>query len=340
MEKKYKSKKIKVLLTGGGTATAQSVIKGLRQQREINVYIITADMQKTAAGRYFSDKFYTIPPASSPDFIRKVLEICKKENVHLLIPIVDYEFKKFAENIQKFEKINCKVVISSPKTIEICNNKYKTEKFFIKNNIPTTESYSAAQVKRKRVKFPLFVKPAINGRATIDAYKINDKNELRNYLKKVERPLIQEFIKGEEYTIDVLSDFSGKAVAAVPRKRLETKGGLSYKGQVVKSDEMAKMGKFIAEKAGIIGPCNIQCFKKKRGQLIFSEINPRFSGTLVLTIASGFNAPLALIKLFLGEKVKFGKNKIKTGLTMLRYWEEVFIESRGNKILKKNYNLL
>lgn len=339
-KKRGADKKIRVLITGAGTATTQSVIKGLRQQKEFDVYLIGVDMQENAAGRYLCDKFYLVPGASSPFFLKELLRICKKEKVDLLIPIIDYEFEKLAKNANKFEEIGCKAVISSPETIEICNNKFKTEKFFIRNNLLTAKSYSKKEIKNTRIKFPLFVKPAILGRATIDAYKANNKRELLYYLAKVKNPIIQEFIEGEEYTIDVLSNFEGRAIAAIPRKRIETKGGLSYKGLIVKDSQMIRKGKLIAERTGIIGPCNIQCFKNKKGELFFSEINPRFSGALVLTIASGFNAPLALIKLFLGEKIKFNINKIKNNLLMLRYWEEIFVEPKKNKILKKDYRLL
>ena len=216
------------------------------------------------------------------------------------------------------------IVISKPKTIELCNNKIKTQKFFIQNRFLTPKSYSLREIKQNRIKFPLFIKPAIGGRATLDAYRINYPAELSFYLKKVKNPIIQEFIKGEEYTIDVLSDFQGKPVGAVPRKRIETKGGVSYKGQIVKNEEMIIKSKLIAEKAGIIGPCNIQCFKSK-GKLFFTEINPRFSGTLILTVAGGFNTPSALLKIFNGEKINFTLNQLKDGLLMLRYWEEIFV---------------
>src|ERR1051326_8439365 len=116
-------KRIHVLITGGGTVTCQSVIKGLRKQHEIETRITTVDANPDSTGRYLSDDFHVIPVAKHPDFIPSLLEICKREKVDLLIPIVDYEFLPIAENKRRFEEGGCRVAISDPETIRTCNEK-------------------------------------------------------------------------------------------------------------------------------------------------------------------------------------------------------------------------
>ena len=142
-------------------------------------------------------------------------------------------------------------------------------------------------------------------------------------------PLFQEFAEGDEYTVDVLSDFQGRVIAAVPRKRIEMKVGISYKGVTVNDPEMIAMAKKISERAGIIGPCNIQCFRDEKG-LNFFEINPRFSGSLPLTIAAGLNGPLFLTRLVIGASPCNSDNMFAEHLTMLRYWNEFFVTSAGD----------
>ena len=101
-------KKITVLITGAGTATCQSVIKGLRSQKELNVKIVTTDMNLQNAGRYFSDSFHQVPAAYDKNFIPVMQHICKREQVKLLVPIVDYEFEKLSAAKVEFEAIGCK----------------------------------------------------------------------------------------------------------------------------------------------------------------------------------------------------------------------------------------
>ena len=324
---------LSVLITGAGTVTAVSVIKGLRLQNEIKVHIIAADMNDFVIGRYFADEFVEIPPSNKEEFISELLSICKLKKVDMLIPIIDYEFKKISENRHRFEQIQCKPIISSSETIKICNNKFLTYKFFIQNNIPTAKSYESKDIRKNinEIVFPLFIKPAFDGRSSINSFKINNREELQYYMNIIKNPIVQEYINGQEYTLDGLNDLNGKPICIVPRIRIETKGGVSVKGKTIYDREMMDWGMKISEKLGIIGPFNIQCFRSK-SSIVFIEINPRFSGAHALTILSGLNSAHLLCKMIIGHKVEPFLNKIKYNISMLRYWNETFLDENDNKI--------
>ena len=44
--------------------------------------------------------------------------------------------------------------------------------------------------------------------------------------------IIQEYLPGKEYTVDVLSDLDGNSLLAIPRERIEVKAGISSKGKI------------------------------------------------------------------------------------------------------------
>jgi carbamoyl-phosphate synthase large subunit len=257
-----------------------------------------------------------------------LLEIVRRERIQLLVPIVDYEFPKLSEHRDEFERLGCRVVISSPHTISICNEKERTHSFFQEIGIASPRTWLPTDLPSPTtISYPIFVKPRA-GRASLGIHKIRDAEEFAFWSERVEDPLYQEFVDGDEYTIDVLCDFDGRVIGVVPRQRIEMKVGISYKGLTVRDPEMINAGKFIAEKAGIIGPANIQCFKTRRG-LVFFEINPRFSGTLPLTIAAGLNGPLLLAKSASGCKIETSVGNFQEGLLMLRFWDELFITPSG-----------
>jgi carbamoyl-phosphate synthase large subunit len=323
-------KSLKVLITAAGTVTCQSIIKGFRQQQEVDVCITTVDASPMSAGRYFADRFYLIPSAPDPAYLPTLLEIVEREHIQLLIPILDEEFMKLAEGRAQFERRGCRVVISSPQTVATCNQKDKTSQFFLANGIATPQAWRADELPEvDRIPYPIFVKPRTNGRGSVGVHKICNAAEFLVWKDRVEDPIYNEFVEGEEYTIDVLTDFEGRVLAVLPRRRVEVKAGVSYKGLTVRDPEMIRMGKLIAEKAGILGPANIQCFKTPRG-LIFFEINARFSGTLAFSIAAGLNSPLLLAKCALGEKVERRIDDFEDGLMMLRFWDEIFVRN-GDK---------
>jgi len=110
----------------------------------------------------------------------------------------------------------------------------------------------------------------------------------------------------------------------VPRERIETFCGESYKGKTVKDTQIIEYAKNLAEKLGTIGHITIQCIKNDN-RLKFIEVNPRFGGGAILGIKSGANTPLLLIKLILGKRIEPQIGEFKDNFIMLRYTKDLFI---------------
>jgi carbamoyl-phosphate synthase large subunit len=315
-----------VLITGMGSTTAMSVVKGLRQQVEMPLRIVGIDINRRfqIAGSSFCDLFYTVPNAVDEGYIPELLRICEVEGVQVLFPIIDIELEVIAAHVDMFRSKGVHVWISDLKTVQLCNDKYLTYRFFLENRVATPQTWLPEEVagREAAMLYPLIVKPT-NGVSSVDVFRVESAFELEETLKKVERPIVQEYLEGKEFTIDVVTDRDARLLAVVPRERIETKAGLSYKGKTVRNEKLIEQAGLIAQKLKIKGPCNIQC-RVNDGKAKFFEINPRFSGTLPLTIAAGVNSPLLLVKLALGEKPEQNYFDFRAGVYMTRYWEEIF----------------
>jgi len=320
-------KKINVLITGVGSTTALSVIKGLKKQNEFDVFIVGTDINEKydIAGSKFCDKFFKVPIAfEEENYIDTLVSIINSESIDLLIPIVDIELEVIARNRNIIEK-STYLLLSSYNIIMTCNDKLKTYEFFENIGIPTLKTVlfdDSSDIKNlidsAGVDFPFIVKPR-KGVSSRDVYEIQNEEELP-LIKRIKDPVIQEKGRGQEYTIDVFCD-GEKVISAVPRRRIETRAGISYKGITEKDKKLINYAKKIAEELHIKGPANIQCFKNG-DEVKFFEINPRFSGSLPLTIAAGVNTPLFALKMAAGEELRPTMDfKI---VRMCRYWEEVF----------------
>lgn len=324
--------RVTVLISGAGTATCQSIIKALRSQDDYAVRIVTMDMNPGNAGRYFSDAFHRVPPANDPAFISTLLDLCAREGVELLIPIIDYEFAKLAAHREAFASCGCTVAISSPAVIRTCTDKWETYQFFRREGIPAMETWLPDDFRPAAGDYPLFLKPRLLGRGSIGACRVNSPAELATALASAQdAPIIQRLARGDEYTTDVLCDFEGRALNGVVRKRIETKAGVSYKGVTVRNGAILDMAVRIAETLPINGAVNIQCFCDG-GEIVFSEINPRYSGTLVLSVAAGFNSPLWLLRLLKGSGHRPQLGDYQDGVAMFRYWQEVFVDADGRRL--------
>jgi len=144
--------------------------------------------------------------------------------------------------------------------------------------------------------YPVIVKPR-TGSGSRGVMTIGSAAELAA-LERSSALIVQEFLPGEEYSIDVLADAGGRVIASVPRLRARVDSGVSVGGRTVKDDELSSFGRTVAEATGITYVANVQCKRDAAGRPALLEVNPRMPGTLGLTIASGVDMPrLALAAL-------------------------------------------
>jgi len=295
-------------------------------------YIVGVDSGEMPPARYFVDSFYKVPKWDGNNYIEILINICKKEKIDLLIPLFEKEFVLLCENRKAFEKIGTFLLLSHKTIIEIFNDKIKSYEFFTKNRINTPLTFTKesiyAALKKDMVKFPLIIKP-LNGMGSKNVFKVKNKKELDFFINYIENPIIQEFVEGTEYTIDVLCDFNGDVISVVPRKRIEVRAGEVSKSKTIKDKKIIELTLDLCNKVKInkdikpIGPLTIQCITNLK-ETKFIEVNPRFGGGVPLTFEAGIPYGKYLEEMVKGNHILPVIGNFKE-LTMLRFDEAVYI---------------
>lgn len=307
--------------------------------------VIGVDLDELAPARYFVDSFYKVPKWNDEKYIDTLLYICKKESIDMLIPLYEKEFILLCENRERFNEIGTILILSNKKIIEVFNDKWESYKFFIENGIDTPMTYrkrschsemdsrdNTSNVTLNEVKgldFPLIIKPA-NGAGSQNVFKIDNEKELNFFIDYIENPIIQEYIEGTEYTIDVICDLEGNVISVVPRERIEVRAGEVSKGITVKNKDIIEKTLELCNKFKIdkntkpIGPLTIQCIVDLDNNIKFIEVNPRFGGGVPLTFEAGIPYAKYFGKMIKGEMVPPIIGEFKE-MTMLRYDEAIYI---------------
>jgi len=315
-----------VLFTAAGRRV--ELIQAFRDsfsQHGLKAKIIGADLNPDfAPACYFTDASFKVPPCTAPEYPRALLEICRKEQVNLLIPLYEPEFLVLDGCRQQFEQLGTKVLLSDKKVIEICKDKYRTYGFLKQHNIKTPETWIANNLP-ETVELPLFAKPRL-GMGSVGVQKINSQAQLA-YISRAAEYILQKFISGTEYTLDILSDLSGKVLSVVPRERLEVRTGEVSKSRTVKRMDLLEQGKAIAEMLGAIGPVNLQCIDDGT-DVYWIEVNPRFGGGFPLSFQAGVDYPYLLYRMYTGQPVKPMIGEFRDNLTMLRYDQAIYYDGR------------
>lgn len=318
-----------VLVIPAGSGMAVAAIKLLNKDK--NIKTISADSNKLAPGLYLSHKGYIVPTFDSSLFQSKLEEIIKKEKIDIIFPALDPILLYFSKKKKKIEEKGARIVVSNPDTINVTRDKWETYKK-MDGYIPLPKSF--IKIGDIDIDFPLIIKPR-DGSGSKDVYKLNNNLELEFYYSRVSNPIIQEYLPGKEYTIDCLTDINGKLLFNIQRERLETKAGISVKGKVILNDSLEKMARTISEKICFNGPFFFQAKEDENGTPKLTEINPRISGTMSLSSSSGPNIHSLTVRMFMGEKIKIPK--IKYGLIISRYWEDIYLnEAKIKKMEGQN----
>lgn len=325
-------KEINVLiLSVGRRVELVNLFKEAQRKLNINGKIVGGDMDKNAPAMNYVDYSYQLPKISSENYIDEILKIINTEKISLIIPTIDTELEKLAANKEKIESLGVKLNLSDEEFIKICRNKYETQKFFEKNKLGVPKLITEKKLKNGEYKFPLFIKP-LNGSSSINTFKIKNDKELEFFKEYVQKPIIQECIEGEEFSVDVFCDFENNPITIVPRKRLATRSGEISKGLVRKDREIIADIKKLLNFFKAKGHITVQCMKTDQG-IKYIEINPRFGGGAPMSMVAGANSAENLYRLLLGEKLEYNEN-YEDNLLVLRYDSAVFIKSNG-EVLRK-----
>ena len=320
---------INILITSAGRRVelVQQFIKA-RNRCCNSSRIVCVDMNVLAPALYFADAFYSVPAINDPQYVLKLIDICQKEEIKIIIPTIDTELCILSSNKDLFKRIGTEVLVSTLETLNTTENKLKTYKFFKSLNIRTPESFGQGMPYHGI--FPCFIKP-VNGSSSVNTFKVKNEKELEFFKEYIGDYLIQEFIEGEEYTIDVFCDFYGKPIFITPRIRLAVRSGEVLKTQIHHNEDLSMQVIKIISKLKPQGPLTIQAIKNKYdNQYYFIEINARFGGGSPLSMMAGANSAEALYSLLKGEKVQTKLDAAKDRLVFSRFDQSIILRQRAD----------
>ncbi|WP_406656588.1 ATP-grasp domain-containing protein [Methanolobus sp. ZRKC2] len=311
-----------VLVTSAGVSSAINIIKSLKLQNEFKISIIATDLDELAPGLHLADHSYISPPISkTEEYLNFIYEICEKHNVSVLYPCYSKELAIISRAKDDFNRLGVKVLLSSPDVIDLCNDKMSASMKVEELGIPVPKII----LNPNKFNLPLFSKP-LEGSSSEGATYVDNYLKLHYLLNSTEKRIYQEYVSGDEYTIDVLCSNDSDVLFSGPRKRISTKSGQSVKGITINNDRLDDYVNSICKSFGVVGVCNIQ-FIEREEEFYFIEINPRYAaGGLMLTVKAGANLPLAALKLMLGFNIDKSELVHKPNIAMTRYWEEIIVE--------------
>jgi carbamoyl-phosphate synthase large subunit len=307
---------VTVMVTGAGGPAGVNVIRALAD----DVRPVAVDADPNAVGFRLASEATVVPRADADGYIDALEAAAVRFGATALIPTVAEELEVLAGAAERLEGIGLRTWLPGAGAVRRCVDKWEFAKCTTGAALPTPATELG---RRGDVPGPWIVKPRW-GRGSRDVFGSDDAVQVDQLVGFVPEPIVQHRAAGEEFTIDALVDRDGSLAGICPRWRRETRGGISTRGETFEHDGLREATATLLSAVGLVGPANVQGFIDEAGGVTFIEINPRFSGGLPLSQAAGADFVGEYLRGVLGDTVRPSRLACRPGVTMLRYFEEVF----------------
>ena len=311
-----------ILLTSAGRRSY--LVKYFKEALGNSGLVHAANSSPLSTAFLYADKTVLTPLIYDENYIPFLLEYCKENSIDAIISLFDVDLMVLAKNKKVFAKAGVTVLVAEEQAIDICNDKWSTYNFCIKNSIRAPKTYlnidnALEDVKKGDLSFPLFVKPRW-GMGSLSVFCAENEEELRIFYNKSKREiersylkyesyadtnqcvLIQQAISGQEYGIDVINDLQGNYQNTVIKQKYAMRSGETDAAIITENEEIKAVGKLISEKLRHPGNLDADIFLVD-GVPYLLEMNARFGGGYPFSHVAGVNMPLAIVKWLKGESV-------------------------------------
>lgn len=345
--------KIRVMVTGvGGGGNGEQLVKALRMAKT-PYHLISADITPLSKGLFMTDEKVILPPASDPNYLTVLLEMCAQYQVQALFIGSEPELKQVSKVQDAIREQGVFLPMNTEAVIDTCMDKSKTMAFLKANGFafPKTVTIRRQADLDQITTFPVVLKPSIGGGGSANTFIAQDKKELDLFgawmLNIYPEFIVQQYVGNAdcEYTVGVLCDMEGSLINSIAVKKnilsalsnrlkirsrytdelLVLSNGITQ-GQIGNFPAVTAQCEEIALKLGARSAINIQLRFVDNKAVVF-EINPRFSGTSSFRAMVGYNEPDILIRKYLYNENVETHFSYREG-TILRGLDEIFIERK------------
>jgi len=309
---------VNVLLTSVGRRVELVIeFKEIREKLIPQCEIFATDSNaKYSAACLVADRYFESPPVTDPIYPKYLIELCKKNNISLIIPTIDTELTILANIKNLLINKGIYVIGCSTEIVNLSRDKRKTADLFNSLGIYYPKIYET-----ERISFPAFCKP-YDGSGSVGTKLISSPTDLTSDVLENPKNIFMEYVGKDfkEFTCDAYFDKNSSLKCLVPRERLEVRAGEVSKAVTRKNFVYEYLIQRLKKLRGAFGCVTLQFFgNPQNGEIKGLEINPRFGGGYPLTSAAGCSFVELLIREYLlNEEIPFC-DSWTDGLVMLRY---------------------
>lgn len=260
----------------------------------VNIKVFGAASVERHGAFVFRNYTPGLPFIDDDNFIPELNKLIAHNQIDVIFPTHDTVAEYFAINRSD---IKAKIISDNPEASRICRDKLLTLNHFVGYDFTPT------LYMRSFYKLPAFSKPR-KGQGSVGARIVRTKEEFDMVIDDKD-VVTCEYLTGDEFTVDCLTDKNGDLVVVSPRTRSRTMAGVSVGARTVADEvEFTRIADVINSKMVLRGLWFFQVKEDENGRLKLLEISTRCAGGMGLTRVRGANLPLMSVYVAMGYDVK------------------------------------
>jgi predicted ATP-grasp superfamily ATP-dependent carboligase len=286
---------VKVLVTDAENKNALAAIRSLGQH---GVTVFAGSSKRLARGfysRYCLEAVRYPPPSSEAAFIDFLVSLGRSKGIDVVLPVGDGACRTISKHLAEVSE-TLAVPIAPWPAMEVASSKQLSMDFALRLGIAVPQTFSRIEDVDR---FPAVVKRSTGSGGV---RYINDRNELA--MADTTDAVIQEWIPGPGYGFFALFD-RGRERATFMHQRLReypVTGGASTAAISIYDPDLEAIGLELLRALDWHGVAMVEVKKDVRdGRFKLMEINPKFWGSLDLSIAAGVDFPWATVEMAMGR---------------------------------------
>ncbi|MDX6410232.1 MAG: carbamoyl-phosphate synthase large subunit [Gaiellaceae bacterium] len=304
-----------VLLTGVGKR--YDIISSFAR----HAFVVAADPSPLAPAQYAADVRVAPPRADDPNYIPFLTELVERHDVSAVIPLTDLDLEVLARS-------DLPAFVPDAEDCKATFDKYLAHQLLESHGLPSPPTWLPGEPADS---YPAVVKPR-RGSGSRSIHPCAEAREAEFFAGYVKEPvMIQRWMDGPEFSVDLLCDRDGRCLNAIPRTMLESRGGESIKGAAIADPELIELGRAVAETLPLRGPATVQMFRDRELGLRVTDINARFGGAFACPMYAalpGRSYPELIVRMAQGERIEPHVGDFLAGRTFTRYFWQLELDEQ------------
>jgi carbamoyl-phosphate synthase large subunit len=308
-----------VLLTGVGKR--YDIVSAFAQ----HATTVAADPNPLAPAQYAAHHRVAVPRIDDPGYVPALQELCERHRLGAVVPLTDLDIEVLAGARARGQ---LPAFVPDPDVARQTYDKYEAHLLLQRHGLPSPPTVLPGEPVDA---YPVMIKPR-QGSGARSIHRADDAEAADFFVRYVDEPtMVQRFMDGPEFSIDCLSDLTGRCLNAIPRSMIESRGGESIKGTVIADQTLIDLGRSVVETLGVRGPCTVQVFRDKQIGLGITDVNTRFGGAFpapMYAAKPGHTYPELIARMARGETVEPHVGDFRAPITFTRYFWQLELDEQ------------